>query len=108
MYLISPNRQALESLTDGLKSLEKYLKHSNATDLADAKENIEKSLEIDRDCILAIHNYAEVLCQMGNYNEAAKQFERLINECDDPALIVDSQVNLDNCEYLAFADLEDK
>jgi tetratricopeptide (TPR) repeat protein len=94
LSLTTSNRQASESLTDGLRAIARYYEHRQIGDIEKASDCIDAALERDGDYGLAIYYKGVVLDLIGRPADAPQYFERILSESDEPKLRMETLFNL--------------
>ncbi len=99
LSLTTTNRQASESLTDGLRAIDRYYEHRQIDDIEKASGCIDAALERDGDFGLAIYYKGVVLDLIGKPADAPQYFERILSESDEPGLAMETLFNLGVVNY---------
>lgn len=94
LKLTTNNHQAFESLTNALKAIERYYHSRSIPDVEQASSSIDDALAQDNDYGLAIYYKGIVLDLIGKPADAPKYFERILTECDEPNLEIETRFNL--------------
>lgn len=94
LSLTSSNRAAFESLTDGLRAMQRYYDTRDVSDIEEAAQRIDAAISLDKHYGLAVFYKGVVLDLIGTPADAPQYFERILNECTEPDLEVETKFNL--------------
>jgi len=94
LKLTTNNSQAFESLTDTLRAIDHYYQNHNILDVEQASDRIDDALAQDSDYGLAVYYKGVVLDLIGKPADAPEYFERILNECNEPNLEIETRFNL--------------
>ena len=94
LKLNTNNSQAFESLTDALRAIDRYYQSHNILNVEQASHRIDDALAQDSDYGLAVYYKGVVLDLIGKPADAPEYLERILNECNEPNLEIETRFNL--------------
>lgn len=94
LKLTTNNSQAFESLTDALRAIDRYYQSHNILNVEQASDRIDDALAQDSNYGLAVYYKGVVLDLIGKPVDAPEYFERILNECNEPNLEIETRFNL--------------
>jgi len=94
LKLTTNNFQAFESLTDALRAIERYYQSCSISDIEQASNYIDNALSLDSDFGMAVYYKGIVLDLVGKPVDAPRYFKRILAECDEPNLEIETKFNL--------------
>ena len=94
LKLTTSKPQAFESLTDALRAIDRYYQSHNILNVEQASHRIDDALVQDSDYGLAVYYKGVVLDLIGKPADAPEYLERILNECNEPNLEIETKFNL--------------
>lgn len=95
--------QAFEALTDALRAMDRYYRTRNIPEVEQAHARIDEALSQDHDYALAVFYKGVALDLIGKPADAPAFFERILAECDDSDLKLETNYNLGVAYYHCYS-----
>lgn len=94
LKITTSNFRAFELLTNALRAIDRYYQSRRYADVEQASDRIDDALAQDSDYGLAVYYKGVVLDLIGRPADAPEYFERILNECNEPNLEIETRFNL--------------
>ncbi|MCK4500140.1 hypothetical protein KAU11_06555, partial [Candidatus Babeliales bacterium] len=99
LKLTTSNFRAFELLTNALRAIDRYYHGRSIRDVEQASSSIDDALAQDNDYGLAVYYKGVVLDLIGKPADAPKCFERILTECNERNLEIETRFNLGVAYY---------